>query len=157
MIVLVVSNVGFFYRGFTPEVCEHFHLVAPSFKGTGSMAPCALSALLADQSDSDPINGVAGNPGYPASPGYITLISSLTLSSSTYNISQRRPWVGRVLLSMYIIAILVRFLSSEAMFLVLIVRHSSNGFRVFFLGCVSQENISTDITVLIFVSFSYID
>jgi len=41
IIVLVLSNVGFFYRGFTPKACEHFHLVVPSFKGTGSV-PCAL-------------------------------------------------------------------------------------------------------------------
>jgi hypothetical protein len=80
------------------------------------------------------------------------------VSSSTYNISQRRLWVGRTILFVYIIAILVRFLSSEATLLVLIVRHSSSGFRVSFLGCVSQEGISIDvITILTFVSFSRID
>jgi hypothetical protein len=71
------------------------------------------------------------------------------LSSRTYNISQRRPWVGRTLLSVYIIATLVRFLSSEAMLLVLITRHSSNGFQVSFLGCVSQESISIDISTML--------
>jgi hypothetical protein len=32
---------------------------------------------LADQSDSGPINGVAGNPGYSVSPGFTALMSSL--------------------------------------------------------------------------------
>lgn len=68
--VLVVSNVGFFYRGFTPNVCDHFHLVVPAFKGTGSLV-YTMSALLADQSNSGPINGVAGNHGYSVSPYFI--------------------------------------------------------------------------------------
>lgn len=69
--VLVVSNVGFFYHGFTPNFCDHFHLVVPAFKGTGSLV-YASSALLANQSDSGPINGVAGNPGYSVSPDFTT-------------------------------------------------------------------------------------
>lgn len=35
------------------------------------------------------------------------------LCPRTYNISQRKPWVGRALLSLYIMATGVRFLISE--------------------------------------------
>jgi hypothetical protein len=71
------------------------------------------------------------------------------LNSRTYNIAQRRPWVGRALLSAYFVATLVRFLGSKAMHLVLITRHSSNGFQVSFLGCVSQESVSIDISTML--------
>jgi len=76
IIVLVVSNVGFFYRGFTPKACEHFYLVVPSFKVIQSM------------------------------------VSQGILAIRTYNISQRRPWVGRILLFLYIIATLFQWYSS---------------------------------------------
>ena len=135
-----MSNVGFFYTGFTPNICDHFHLVAPALQGTGSV-PYAASVLLADQSDSGPNNGVAGNSGYSVSPGFTAFVSSLMSSSRTYNISQRKPWVGLTLLSVYVMASGVRFLSSEAMHPVLIPVHSSNGFQVCFLGFVSQEGI----------------
>ncbi len=140
--------MGFFYHGFTPNACDHFHLAIPALKGTSSV-PYAASALLADQSDSAPNNGVSGNPGYSVSPGFTAFVPSLMLGSRAYNISQRKPWVGRTVLSAYIIATGVRFLSSEAMLPVLIPRHSSNGFQVYFLGCVSQEGISVDIVTIL--------
>ncbi|KAH9056803.1 hypothetical protein EDB87DRAFT_1634373 [Lactarius vividus] len=63
IIVLVISNVGFFYHGFTPNTCAHFHLVVPALKGTGSV-DYASSVLPANRSDSGPNNGVASNLGY---------------------------------------------------------------------------------------------
>ncbi|KAI9459888.1 hypothetical protein BJY52DRAFT_1264371 [Lactarius psammicola] len=87
IIVLVVSNVGFFYRGFTSNSCDHFHLAVPSLKGTS-------------------------NPGYSVSPGLTSFVSSLMLGSRAYNISQRKPWVGRTLLSVYIVATGFQWFSS---------------------------------------------
>ena len=57
--------------------------------------------------------------------------------------------MGRTLLSAYFVATIVRFLGSKAKHLVLITRHSSNGFQVSFLGCVSQEGVSIDIRTML--------
>ncbi|KAF8259685.1 hypothetical protein EI94DRAFT_998546 [Lactarius quietus] len=76
IIVLVLSNVGFFYRGFTPNSCDHYHLVVPAFKAVQLMASQAILAIR------------------------------------TYNISQRRRWVGRTLLSAYITATVFQWFSS---------------------------------------------
>ena len=57
----------------------------------------------------------------------LLFVLSLMLSSRIFNISQSRPWVGRTLLFMYMVATVVCFPSSEVMFLLLIVMHSSNG------------------------------
>jgi hypothetical protein len=42
IIVLVVSNVGFFYHGFTPKSCEHYHLAAPALKVVQMMVSQAI-------------------------------------------------------------------------------------------------------------------
>ncbi len=107
--VLVVSNVGFFHHGFTPNTCDHYYLVTPVFKGTYSVS-YAASALLTDRSDSDPNDGVASNPGYSVSHGFTAFVSSLMVSSRTYGISQRNPWVGWTLLVAYTLAAVVRSL-----------------------------------------------
>ncbi|KAH9006034.1 hypothetical protein EDB83DRAFT_2424138 [Lactarius deliciosus] len=76
IIVLVVSNVGFFHHGFTPNTCSYFHLAAPALKVVQIMVSQAILAIRA------------------------------------YNISQRKRWVGRALLLVYIMATGVRFLGS---------------------------------------------
>ncbi|KAH8993122.1 hypothetical protein EDB92DRAFT_435436 [Lactarius akahatsu] len=45
IIVLVVSNVGFFYHGFTPKACEHYHLAAPALKVVQMMVSQAILAI----------------------------------------------------------------------------------------------------------------
>ena len=34
IIVITISNTGFFYHGFSPKVCAHYGYIAPVFKGT---------------------------------------------------------------------------------------------------------------------------
>ncbi len=68
-------------------------------------------ALPADQSDSGPDDGIAGNPGCSVSPRFTTFVSGLIMVSfRTYGIAQCNPWVGRTLLSTYILGAGVRFL-----------------------------------------------
>ncbi|KAN0142161.1 hypothetical protein V8E53_000623 [Lactarius tabidus] len=43
--VLVVSNVGFFYHGFTPKSCEHYHLAAPALKVVQMMVSQAILGI----------------------------------------------------------------------------------------------------------------
>ncbi|KAI9435537.1 hypothetical protein H4582DRAFT_2169925 [Lactarius indigo] len=62
IMVLIISNVGFFYHGFTSKTCDHYYMVTPVFKGTGSVY--ATSALVTDRSDSGPNDDVPSNPGY---------------------------------------------------------------------------------------------
>ncbi|KAI9435541.1 hypothetical protein H4582DRAFT_657196 [Lactarius indigo] len=76
IIVLVLSNVGFFYRGFTPNSCDHFHLAVPALKVVQTMVSQAILAIRA------------------------------------YNISQRKRWVGRTLLLVYIMATGFQWFSS---------------------------------------------
>lgn len=76
VIVLVVSNVGFFYHGFTPNTCGHFHLAVPALKVVQTMVSQAILAIRA------------------------------------YNISQRKHWVGRTLLLVYIMATGFQWFSS---------------------------------------------
>ncbi|KAH9177311.1 hypothetical protein EDB89DRAFT_1535444 [Lactarius sanguifluus] len=45
IIVLVVSNVGFFYHGFTPTACENYHLAAPALKVIQMMVSQAILAI----------------------------------------------------------------------------------------------------------------
>ncbi|KAH8993126.1 hypothetical protein EDB92DRAFT_435949 [Lactarius akahatsu] len=47
VIVLVVSNVGFFYHGFTPNTCGHFHLAVPALKVVQTMVSQAILAIRA--------------------------------------------------------------------------------------------------------------
>jgi len=42
---MVVSNVGFFYHGFTPQTCEHFHLAAPALKVVQMMVSQAILGI----------------------------------------------------------------------------------------------------------------
>jgi hypothetical protein len=67
IIVLVVSNVGFFYHGFTPKSCGHYHF--------------AILALKVVQ----------------------IMVTQAILGIRTYGISLRNPWIGRILLSTYIL------------------------------------------------------
>ncbi|KAH9177313.1 hypothetical protein EDB89DRAFT_1535655 [Lactarius sanguifluus] len=76
IIVLVVSNVGFFYHGFTPKACEHYRLAAPALKVVQIM------------------------------------VSQAILGVRTHGISQRNPWVGRTLLSTYILGAAFQWFSS---------------------------------------------
>ncbi|KAH9011602.1 hypothetical protein EDB84DRAFT_1008606 [Lactarius hengduanensis] len=76
IIVLVVSNVGFFYHGFTPKACEHYRLAAPALKVVQIMVSQAILGIRA------------------------------------YGISQRNPWVGRTLLSTYILGAAFQWFSS---------------------------------------------
>ncbi|KAI9435540.1 hypothetical protein H4582DRAFT_657115 [Lactarius indigo] len=76
IIVLVVSNVGFFYHGFTPKACEHYRLAAPALKVIQIM------------------------------------VSQAILGIRTYGISQRNLWVGRTLLSTYIMGTAFQWFSS---------------------------------------------
>ncbi|KAH9056805.1 hypothetical protein EDB87DRAFT_1160480 [Lactarius vividus] len=47
MIVLVVSNVGFFYHGFTPKACEYYRLAAPALKVVQIMVSQAILGIRA--------------------------------------------------------------------------------------------------------------
>ena len=66
--------------------------------------PHAVSALLADQSDSGPNDGITSNPGHSVRYAVVAFASSLTETCRTYGISQRCPWVGRTLIVAYILA-----------------------------------------------------
>ncbi|KAI0270745.1 hypothetical protein BC834DRAFT_531233 [Gloeopeniophorella convolvens] len=76
ILVLVVSNVGFFYHHFTSAVCKHYYLAAPVCKVIQTMASQAI------------------------------------LGVRTYNISRRHVWVGRVVLSGYIIVVIFEWFSN---------------------------------------------
>lgn len=41
IIVITLSNTGFFHHHFSPEVCAHYGYIAPVFKGT-VLVPQAL-------------------------------------------------------------------------------------------------------------------
>ncbi|KAH9964954.1 hypothetical protein BC827DRAFT_1265636 [Russula dissimulans] len=69
VIIIVVSNTGFFYRHFTPESCARYCYLAPVFKV------------------------------------FQIMVSQAILGIRAYNISQRKTWVGRLLLSVYIVAV----------------------------------------------------
>ncbi|KAH9023017.1 hypothetical protein EDB84DRAFT_481283 [Lactarius hengduanensis] len=45
MMVLVISNVGFFHHTFTPKTCGHFYMVAPVFKVIQMMTSQAILAI----------------------------------------------------------------------------------------------------------------
>jgi len=69
VIIIVVSNTGFFYHHFTPESCARYCYLAPVFKV------------------------------------FQVMVSQAILGIRAYNISQRKTWVGRLLLSVYIVAV----------------------------------------------------
>lgn len=76
VIIMVASNVGFFYHGFTPKTCEHYHLFPPALKVVQMMVSQAILAIR------------------------------------TYGISQRNVWVGRTLLSTFILCAAFQWFSS---------------------------------------------
>ncbi|KAH9028947.1 hypothetical protein EDB84DRAFT_257431 [Lactarius hengduanensis] len=45
IMILVVSNVGFFHQGFTPETCGHYYMLAPVFKVIQMMASQAILGI----------------------------------------------------------------------------------------------------------------
>ncbi|KAH9177314.1 hypothetical protein EDB89DRAFT_1935952 [Lactarius sanguifluus] len=47
IMVLVGSNVGFFYHGFTPNTCGRFHLAVPALKVVQTMVSQAILAIRA--------------------------------------------------------------------------------------------------------------
>ncbi|KAI9459889.1 hypothetical protein BJY52DRAFT_299307 [Lactarius psammicola] len=47
IIVLVASNVGFFYHGFTPKACEHYRFAAPVLKVVQIMVSQAILGVRA--------------------------------------------------------------------------------------------------------------
>lgn len=34
IVLIIVTNVGFFHHGFSPKACDHYFRVGPIFKGT---------------------------------------------------------------------------------------------------------------------------
>ena len=64
IIVITISNTGFFYHHFSPKACAHYAYIAPVFKGTVTI-PRALRLKTpeADKSSSIPGHGIACNPG----------------------------------------------------------------------------------------------
>ena len=64
IILIVVSNTGFFYHHFTPKTCSHYFYLAPVFKGT-PLVPYTFFTSEVDKSSSLPGHGVASNSGYP--------------------------------------------------------------------------------------------
>ena len=61
IIVITISNTGFFYQHFSPKACAHYAYIAPVFKGT--VLPYAVRTPEADKSSSIPGHGIARNPG----------------------------------------------------------------------------------------------
>lgn len=118
---MVVSNVGFFYHGFTPESCGRYHLAAPALKGTLSITTPHWYSWLT-KFDSGPDDGLPGNPEYSVSPRYIAFLPSLMVRYRTYGIAQGNPWIKWILLSTYILGAAVRFLRPSAMLPVLILK-----------------------------------
>jgi len=57
VILLVVSNVGYFYHGFSEEFCSKYYLVAPALKGelfgvhcaSCILTPCAATQIMVSQ------------------------------------------------------------------------------------------------------------
>jgi hypothetical protein len=64
MVLIIVSNIGFFDHHFSPKACSHYTYVPPVFKG---VVPVAYTIWTpdADQSPSLSGNGVASNHGCP--------------------------------------------------------------------------------------------
>lgn len=62
IVLIIITNVGFFHHGFSPKACDHYFHVGPIFKGTFPL-PYAACVREADQSFSLPGHGVTYNPG----------------------------------------------------------------------------------------------
>jgi len=51
IILLTVSNLGYFYHGFSTEVCSTYYLVSPAFKGESLTIPAyAIPSRVAQSS-----------------------------------------------------------------------------------------------------------
>ncbi|OJA11115.1 hypothetical protein AZE42_10194, partial [Rhizopogon vesiculosus] len=88
ILVMIVSNYGFFSTNFTEETCQHYYLVAPTFKG--------LSHLMfthEDPIDSDHAVVVQ------------MMISQFILGVRTFNIARRDRRVGIALMALFFISI----------------------------------------------------
>ena len=107
IILVVITNVGFFYHHFLQKTCAHYFCIAPVFKGAPPM-PCTVWLGETDQASSPPDGGVACNPGYPVDLCHsVPYTLSLTTSYRAYNISYRNVWVGRALILAYIVVVVV--------------------------------------------------
>ena len=107
MVLMVVTNVGFFYHGFTPKSCDHFYYAAPVLKGTLSLLS-AVWALKVERPLSPASDGVTCNPRYSVSFDRPATTRPQTANFRTYNIAQRNVLVGRTVISAYFIAVAVR-------------------------------------------------
>ena len=66
MVLIIVSNTGFFYDHFSPETCIRYAYVAPVFKST-ALVPYDVWTPEADKSSSAPDHGVPRNTEYSVS------------------------------------------------------------------------------------------
>ncbi|KAI0252195.1 hypothetical protein BJV78DRAFT_379360 [Lactifluus subvellereus] len=82
VILMVISNTGFFYNHFSPNSCSHYYYVAPVFK---------VIQLMVSQA-------ILGVRTYRIYRTYCRCISP-----RTYCISIRKDWVGWIILSTYVI------------------------------------------------------
>jgi hypothetical protein len=105
--VLVLSNVGFFYRHFSEKFCHHYFRVIPVFKRW-----CYSSALICLEVERfcrSTICGVTNDPRSSVNLDcLVSRIPSPTMSSRTYSISRFKVWVRWTVLLAYFIAVGVR-------------------------------------------------
>ncbi|KAI0252947.1 hypothetical protein BJV78DRAFT_257516 [Lactifluus subvellereus] len=78
VILMVISNVGFFYHDFSPKSCGHYYHVASIFK---------------------------------------VMVSQAILGVRTYCISLHNIWVGRIILSTYVIVVGFQWFSNSVHFI----------------------------------------
>ena len=97
IVVIVVSNVGFFYPQFTPDSCAHYFYVIPIFKGwchhtlferSGSRISPEIQLMVSQATLG--IRWVLID---------LYVHPSLTMSPRTYSIALHSLWVGRIVLS----------------------------------------------------------
>ena len=90
IVLLAISNIGWFYHGFSPEACSKYYLVAPVFKG---------EAL-----------GIQLHPTLTPFSVIQIIISQIIAGYQTWNISQRSREMGIFLLALgFVIAALETF------------------------------------------------
>jgi hypothetical protein len=106
IIVMVLSNVGFFYH-FSPNICHRYYHVTPVFKRWCYSS--VLFCLEVERFCSSPIRGLTSDPRYSVNLDcLISRIPSPTMSSRTYSISWFQDWVRWTVLLAYFIAVGVR-------------------------------------------------
>jgi len=77
IILVVVSNTGFFYHHFTPNTCSNYYRISLVFKT------------------------------------FEVSVSQAILAIRTYNIAHRNVWVGRALISAYIVALMFQWVATQ--------------------------------------------